>query len=127
MTHPPSIDLTVLSREQLRALQTSLGQAKDPQLGRLVAMLDAMPERGALDNLIEPLRPRLLHLRPERPLRFARLLFLPLDPIIVPANVWQRDRPTIPRTAVTPMAAALSRSITISTAGVDMSRSLVTS
>lgn len=111
MTHPPSIDLTVLSREQLRALQTSLGQAKDPQLGRLVAMLDAMPERGALDDLIEPLRPRLLHLRPERPLRFARLLFLPLDPIIVPANVWQRDRPTIPRTAVTPMAAAVRAAI----------------
>ena len=65
-------------------------------------MVDAMPNRGAADQLIAPLRARLAHLRPPRPLRFARLLFLPLDPLIVPAARWRAAQPAIPRTVIPP-------------------------
>src|ERR1019366_3719591 len=68
---------------------------------------DAMPSRGPADQLIAPLRGRLARLRPPRPLRFARLLFLPLDPLIVPAARWRAEQPTIPRTVIPVLAAAV--------------------
>jgi hypothetical protein len=37
-------------------------------------------------------------------LRFERLLFLPLDPLIVPPHVWQPKCPLIPRNALAPIA-----------------------
>ncbi len=63
-----------------------------------------MASRGSADALIAPLRPRLAALRPPRPLRFARLLFYPLDPLIVSAAHWRPDRNSIPRTAIAPVA-----------------------
>ena len=54
-----------------------------------------------------PLRSRLARLRPPRPLRFARLLFLPLDPLIVPAQRWRPGDPGIPRTVIPVLAAAV--------------------
>ena len=51
-----------------------------------------------------PLRRRLAVLRPPRPLRFVRLLFHPLDPLIVSAGRWRPDQPAIPRTALAPLA-----------------------
>jgi hypothetical protein len=53
-------------------IQTSLAHAADAQIARVVAMVDAMPERGSADALIAPLRPRLAALRPTRPLSFTR-------------------------------------------------------
>ncbi|MEJ0048698.1 MAG: hypothetical protein WDN04_23250 [Rhodospirillales bacterium] len=40
---------------------------------------------------------------PVRPLRFARLLFLPLDPLIVSPRDWRLGAPQLPRSAVTPI------------------------
>ncbi len=77
----------------------------DPQLRRIVATVDAMAKRGATDALIEPFRQRLRALRPPRPLRFARLLFHPLDPLIIPASGWKPDQTKIPRTVLGPMSA----------------------
>jgi hypothetical protein len=71
-------------------------------------MVDALPNRGAADQLIAPLRARLAQLRPPRPLRFARLLFLPLDPLIVQAARWRLEQPTIPRSAIPCIAAAVA-------------------
>ena len=94
---------------ELRALTRDLSGAPDPQLRRIVAAVDAMATRGPADALIEPLRQRLLVLRPPRPLRFDRLMFYPLDSLIVPAARWTARHHTIPRTALAPMAEQVSR------------------
>jgi hypothetical protein len=88
----------------LREAQRTLAGAKDSQIERVVAVIDSMAERGAADQLIAPLRPLLARIRPPRPLRFTRLLFLALDPLIVDAPRWRRGGLTVPRTALEPLA-----------------------
>ena len=95
-----------LGRE-IRELGRRLAVAPDADVARVVAVVDQLPRRGGADQLIEPLRPRLAQLRPPRPLRFTRLLFLPLEPLIVPPPRWQAALPTIPRSALTPLAATV--------------------
>src|SRR6185437_13356228 len=89
---------------QTREMQRNLIAARDEQITRVVAVVDALADRSAADALIAPLRPRLQQLRPPRPIRLARLLFLPLDPLIVPAPRWRPGDPLVPRTALTPLA-----------------------
>ncbi len=100
--------MTVIASERtqasLRGVSRGVGHASDLQVVRIVAMVDAMAARGAADDLIAPLRHRLTQLRPARPLQFARLLFSPLDPLIVPAPRWRPADCTVPRTAIAPMA-----------------------
>jgi hypothetical protein len=95
------------SGREIRELGRSLAGASDARVARAVAAVDQLPSRGVADGLIEPLRPRLAQLRPLRPMRFIRLLFLPLDPLIVPPPRWQPKLPTIPRSALTPLAATV--------------------
>lgn len=92
---------------EIRGLARDMTQARDDQILRIVAMVDALPERGEADLVLAPLRPRLARLRPPRPLRFARLLFLPLDPLIVAPTRWRSGHSTIPRTAIPVLAAAV--------------------
>jgi hypothetical protein len=96
-----------VDRKELSELNRELTGARNSQIARVVAMVDALPERGAADHLIAPLRPRLAQLRPSRPLRFCRLLFTPFDPIIVPGPKWRSGSPSIPRTALEPIAEAV--------------------
>lgn len=96
--------MTASNAPGLRALNREIAHAPDPHIVRIVATVDAMASRGPADALIAPLRPRLATLRPPRPLRFARLLFHPLDALIVPAARWRPDQNSIPRTAIAPMA-----------------------
>ena len=88
-------------------LRASLASARDAQITKVVAMVDAMPQRGAADDLIAPLRPRLAQLRPARPLSFTRLLFIPLDPVIVPSREWRFGDAGVPRSALSPIACAI--------------------
>ena len=88
----------------IRELSQSLAGASDERIARVLAVVDALPERGAADRLVAPIRPRLAQLRPARPLRFARLLFMPLDPLIVPAPHWRPGSLTFPRTVLQPLA-----------------------
>jgi hypothetical protein len=88
----------------IRALTQALVGADDPQIMRIVALVDAMMLRGSADQLIEPLRQRLARLRPPRPLRFSRLMFYPLDLLVVPAARYRLGQQAIPRSALTPMA-----------------------
>jgi len=87
------------------AAKHEIAAAPDDRIVRIVATVDAMAARGPADDLLAPLRPRLSVLRPPRPLRFTRLLFHALDPLIVPASRWRPGQPAIPRTALAPMAA----------------------
>ena len=93
-----------IDRIELSALNRELTSAPDRQFARVVAMVDALPGRGAADDLIAPFRPRLAQLRPARPLRFCRLLFSPFDPVIVPGPKWRPGSPSIPRTVLEPFA-----------------------
>jgi len=96
-----------LPAQDLRVLSRNLATARDEQIMRVVAMVDGLDRRGAADGIIAPLRARLAELHPTRPLRFSRLLFLPLDPLIVPAARWRPGSATVPRTALAPLAAAV--------------------
>ncbi len=88
-------------------IASRLTEARDEQVARIVALVDAMTTRGAADALIAPLRPRLQLLRPSRVPRFARLLFMPLDPVIVSADAWDGEACTVPRSALGPIAAVI--------------------
>src|SRR5580698_2227106 len=99
--------LTRSASSAIREAARRLADARDAQIMQVVAMVDAMPNRGSADQLIAPLRDRLTRLRPPRPLRFARLLFLPLDPLIVPPARWRLEHPTIPRSVIPLLAAAV--------------------
>lgn len=92
-----------MRRPAVRAMTQAIIGARDPQIMRIVALVDAMMLRGTADLLIEPLRKRLATLRPPRPLRFGRLMFHPLDLLIVPAAFWRPGQQAIPRTALMPM------------------------
>ena len=70
-------------------------------------MVDALPDRGAADALIAPLRPRLAQLRPARPISFTRLVFTPLNPVIMPMAEWRRSGLGIPRSTLSVLGRAL--------------------
>jgi hypothetical protein len=88
----------------MRVLSQDILSAGDPQILRIVATVDAMMQRGKADMLIAPLRLRLAMIRPPRPLRFVRLMFHPLDLLIIPAPRWRPGQQALPRTALMPMA-----------------------
>jgi len=83
-----------------REVGKDLRLATDQQLSRVVAIVDSMSARGAADDLIELVRPRLATLRPERPLTLSRVLFAPLDPAIVQSRHWRPGTAAIPRSAL---------------------------
>jgi hypothetical protein len=95
----------------IREVTRGLAGARDQQIMQVVSMVDAMPNRGPADQLIAPLRVRLARLRPPRPLRFARLLFMPLDPLIVPPARWRLEQATIPRTAIPLLAESVAAAL----------------
>ncbi len=93
-----------LAPTELRAVRRSLSDVTDAQLVQVVALIDRMTERGDADTFIAPFRARLGQLGPRRPLRFGRLLFLPLDPVIVPAPRFRPGTPCVPRSALAPFS-----------------------
>lgn len=93
------------------AVRRAVAAATDAQLVRVVALLDALPDRGEADRLVAAARERLRALRPPRPLGFPRLLFAPLDGVVgeaVPSGEGDTAAdPVLPRRAIAPLAAAL--------------------
>ena len=81
----------------VRSIRRELANAADEQVLRVVALLDQQAVPEAAHAVLDPVRPRLAQLNPPRPLRFARLLFLPLDPLVVPARDWRPGEAMIPR------------------------------
>ncbi len=107
------------ARADMAAVQASLGLARDAQVARIVAMVDAMPDRGAADALIAPLRQRLAQMRPARSFGFVRLLFTPLDPVIVPAARWRPGDAGVPRPVLAPLGVAVRAALPACAAQID--------
>lgn len=104
-------DAPAVKGAEIRELRRGLVSARDEQILRVVAMVDALPERGQADALIAPLRVRLAQLQARRPINFGRLLFMPLNPVIVPGPQWRRDSIAVPRTALPCMIDQVSRAL----------------
>nr|WP_294531185.1 hypothetical protein [uncultured Rhodopila sp.] len=88
----------------VHALRKDLSLADDQKIKRVIAMLDDVADPKMNQTLLDPLRVRLASLNLVRPLRFTRLLFLPLDPVIVAPRDWKPEEPAVPRTALAPLA-----------------------
>lgn len=94
---------------EVRSLGQATAGADDAAVVRIVNFLDGLVERGELDRILDPVRPRLRGLGTPRRLRFARLLFLPLDGAIVSAPDWVRGDAKVPRSALRSLADAVQR------------------
>lgn len=64
-------------------------EVTDKKLLQTVALIDRLAQRGAVDDLLAPLRPRLQRLKPPRPLTIRRVLTYPLEELLVPAAAWR--------------------------------------
>ena len=89
---------------EIRALNRDLVAAQDAKILKVLEVVDRLPQRGPADALIAPLRSRLAQIRPRRPLGAVRLLFMPLDPVLVAGSKWKRGALAIPRTAIPSLA-----------------------
>ncbi len=99
MASPP----TDAAHPEIHQLGRVAADSADEQLQQVVRTVDALASRGHADALIAPLRPRLAEIHIAHPLRFARLLFLPLDVLIVPPARWKPADNTLPRSIVLPL------------------------
>ena len=96
---------------EIRAVRGRIAEAGDERVLQIVQLVEKMAERGEADALLAPLRSRLGVLRPARKMRFSRLLFLPFDRVIVSPTTWRMEQPTIPRTALLPLAEIVRTSL----------------
>jgi hypothetical protein len=88
-----------------RQLRAALAVAPDGAVGRVVAMLDGLVDRGEVDAVLDGVRPRLRLLRPARPLRFGRILLMPVEGALVPPLAWKGSPTEIPRSAIAAIVA----------------------
>lgn len=85
--------------------------ARQDQIASVVAIIDALPDRGEADTLIMPFRAKIAEIAPPRPLKFSRLLFIPADPVIINGAQWRRGMLSIPRTAIQILTEHVQRSM----------------
>ena len=70
--------------EEWRAVAlASLGLPDDKLLG-VLALVEQVPDRGQVREVLEKMRPRLVQLRPPRPITVQRLLFRPVEDLFDP-------------------------------------------
>jgi hypothetical protein len=104
---------------EMRAMRRELAGASDQHVMEVLRLVDGLADRSAADGLLAPLRNRLRMLRPARPVRFARLLMAPLDPVIVDPPAWRPGKPVLPRNAITPLAEQVHAALPYIAAEVD--------
>ena len=106
-----------VSPQALRQVRRDVAEAADAQLLQVVRVVDAMEERGATDEVLAPVRARLRQIQPARPLRFARLLFLPADRLIVAPAAWRPGSPFLPRHALAVLSSAVRTQLRVADTG----------
>ena len=89
---------------EVRALRHALLNAEDDKIRGVVALVDQATDASINAAILDPVRPRLALIRPPRTPRLPRVLFIPLDPVIVPARAWREDRPAVPRSVLPGLA-----------------------
>jgi hypothetical protein len=94
-----------------RAVRRRLAEAGNHQVLQVLQLVESLPDRGDADRFLALVRDRLRALRPARKMRLARLLFQPLDLLIVSPKDWRPGAPLIPRTAVMPLVSSVSTSV----------------
>lgn len=90
-------------------IRVALSNASDDQLRRVVGVLDSLVTRGEADRLLAGLRDRIRALHPDRPMRFGRLLVLPLEAALVNTAEWMKEPAGIPRAALNPLIETVRR------------------
>ncbi len=95
----------------VRAVRQDLRVADDQKIKRVIAMLDDVADPTVNRTLLDPLRVRLASLNLMRPLRFTRLLFLPLDPLIVEPRDWKPGEPLVPRSVLAPIGTLVRKGL----------------
>jgi hypothetical protein len=92
------------SGQNMRELRRALLGADDRKIRQIVAMLDELPNPAVNQGILDPIRARVASLHPPRRLRFTRLLFIPLAPLLVPARDWKTGDPALPRSVLGPFS-----------------------
>ncbi len=93
--------------QAIKDVRRGVANAADAQVLQILRMVDSLEVRGATDEVLAPVRPRLRAIQPARPLRFARLLFLPADALIVAPAVWRPGTFFVPRSALVMLSRAI--------------------
>ena len=93
--------------QAIRDVRRSVANAADAQVLQVLRMVDSLEVRGATDEVLAPVRPRLRAIQPARPLRFSRLLFLPADALIVAPAAWRAGTFFLPRSALLVLSRAV--------------------
>lgn len=100
---PPRYDAHGTGPTGFAALLSGLAEANDDRLVRVVELLDRLPDRGAADRVLDPVRPRLAGLRPPRPLTLSRVLVLPFEDLLVDPAAARPDRKRVSRVSLRPL------------------------
>jgi hypothetical protein len=97
-------DSSIPRRNESLALRRALSEADDEKMLRIVAVVDEVSNPRVNQEILGRFRTRLASLKVARPLRFSRLLFMPLDPLIVEPRDWRPGAPAVPRSVLAPIA-----------------------
>lgn len=98
--------------EAMRAeIAGSLRNAPIARLRAVIAAVDRHPERAAVEDLIEIVRPRIAGLCIPRPLTLRRALVAPFEGLLAPGEGRPRDSLRVPRTVLAPLFALVGERI----------------
>ncbi len=79
------------------AISENMRDADDNKLRKIAELVGDVTDPAVNASVLDPIRARLAVLRPPRLLRFTRLLFIPLQPLIVQPDNWTPGAPSVPR------------------------------
>lgn len=106
-------------QQAVRSLTQELRDADDQKVIRIAGVVDEVSDPAINQSLLDPFRDRLAVLKPVRPLRFSRFLFIPLDPLIVPGRDWRPGEPSIPRTVLMSISGMVRTGLGTEASGFD--------
>ena len=113
LTNRPDDAAATITSSSALVLRREFVHADDEKIAKIIAYVDQVGDAEVNRALLDALRGRVALLRPVRPLRLFRLLFMPLDPLIVsPAN-WRPGSPRVPRSALGPIFSLVIRQVGI--------------
>jgi hypothetical protein len=106
-------------RNAATALSHELRAADDLKIRRITAMLDEVSDATGKQAILDPIRARLGVLKPIRPLRFPRLLFTPIEPLIVAPRAWRAGDITVPRSVLMSLSNVVRAGFGAETSAID--------